>query len=116
MGQNIFPIYKNKGIDECKKLCINHHQCQAFEYGRPQPKTNGLRTTGGYASETCILQSGTDSTGCNGASYNTDLYTLYRDCKGRDLQKHLFKYYGTTRYDKKYREITRSTLSTNLIL
>ena len=79
-GHNIQPSYSGKSIGECAWLCLIKPDCVAFEYG---VNYNGDRQGTGY----CSLQSGTDTTGCDGFQHNYDLYVK----KGKGHLEHKCK-------------------------
>ena len=68
-GKNI-KRYKNKTVEECGKLCDDYGSgCKGFEYG----VAYGGRKSN-YKPGDCQLQSGSNTRGCSGSSYNLDFY------------------------------------------
>ena len=68
-GANIAPgVIPGKTVAECSALCDANRNCKAFEYG------TDYGGQGRYKTGDCQLQSSADSTGCNGAYHNLDLY------------------------------------------
>ena len=68
-GYNIAQ-YNNKTKMECAELCNNNQDCLAFEYFKNHEGSQDRYTAGN-----CILNSNTDTTGCDGEDFNLDLYT-----------------------------------------
>ena len=61
--------YSEKGIKECKSLCVERDGCVGFEYG---VEYGGSRNI--YNARDCQLSSSTNSDGCDGADLDLDLY------------------------------------------
>jgi hypothetical protein len=66
-GHNIVK-YTGKTVDECKAICDMKTGCKAFEFGV------AYGGSGKYGPGDCSPQSSIDKEGCDGASYNLDLY------------------------------------------
>ena len=62
----------NMSLEECKNKCDEREGCLAIEYGR------NYGGEGGREEGDCLLQGDTDSSNCNGANWNVDLYV--KDC------------------------------------
>jgi len=67
--------HRGKTVDECKKLCADHKDCKAFEYG---VNHGGAKKT--YKEGDCQLNDATKSKGCDGKHNNLDLY-IQISCK-----------------------------------
>ena len=75
-GHNL-EKYSEKGIKECKSLCVERDGCVGFEYG---VEYGGSSST--YKARDCQLSSSINSDGCDGADLNLDLY-IKIDCSTR---------------------------------
>jgi hypothetical protein len=80
-GHNIH-IHSNKTVEECKEICAADPQCKSFEYGVPH---GGAETY--IKTRDCRPQSSADSTGCDGAYYNSDLY-IRQECSDKEWVRH----------------------------
>merc|ERR1712032_1469541 len=60
-------------VEECAELCEQHDACVAFEFGVDYGAEQGgnVESTGD-----CHMQDSDDSEGCNGCTYNNDLYVV----------------------------------------
>ena len=69
-------IISSQSIDECKALCLQYTWCLAIEYGVDY---GGWKNYG--APRQCGLQNSNDSSNCDGAVWDLDLY-IKTDCEG----------------------------------
>ena len=67
-GHNIV-LYPKLSLEECKIKCNERSDCEAFEYGVSYGGNIVL-----FNPKDCILNSGASKAGCDGSSYNLDLY------------------------------------------
>ena len=103
-GANIAPgVIPGKTVAECSALCDANRNCKAFEYG------TDYGGQGRYKTGDCQLQSSADSTGCNGAYHNLDLYVpnkkngFSNKCE-YDKKKLVFKLNYLQKQIKKYKD------------
>merc|ERR1712183_81259 len=73
MGHNINPKRTDFSLQECADLCDSTNECVAFEFGVDYGADPGGSVE---SARDCHMQSSDDSEGCNGCTYNNDLYIM----------------------------------------
>jgi hypothetical protein len=76
---NNIKTYKDKKLSECAQICDDDSNCLAFEYGMPYGGSLGKQY--GYGPGSCLPQSSTNTSTCDGADYNFDLYFKKKQAK-----------------------------------